>query len=153
MNPLAAARGAVLDFAAKLAQIALLGNVPPVRAGRRGAWSFAAALALDPRRRAASGGGASGERGLQEIAPRRRLPVDHFAGGENARQLFQHEGVVDLAPCDAAGAGNGARDRRGREEAQRQSLDARRERFRLAGNFARFAQQRDRGRREAGGLA
>ena len=43
---------------------------------------------------------------MHEVAASRGFPVDHFSGEEDARELFQHQGVIDFAPADAAGGGN-----------------------------------------------
>ena len=79
-------------------------------------------LARPTRRRAASRR-AGRECGLQQIAARRRLPVDHLAGDEESRTLPQHEALVDLTPRDAAGGRDRPGDRSGSDETKGAGLD------------------------------
>ena len=64
-----------------------------------------------------SDGGAEGR--LQQVAARRRFPVEHLAGDERAGHATQHERLVDLGECDPAGTGDGACDRHRRFDGQR----------------------------------
>jgi len=54
---------------------------------------------LDASRR----GAARGETGCEQIAARRRFPIQHLAGCKDTGKMFQHVALVDLAPGDAAG--------------------------------------------------
>ena len=51
--------------------------------------------------------GGGGEAGLDEVAAGGGFPVDHFAAGKDAGEFAELEVVVELAPGDAAGGGNG----------------------------------------------
>ena len=70
--------------------------------------------------------GAGGEAALHEVAAGGGFPVDHFPGEENAGELLQHEGRLQLIPAHAAGGGDGLIERPG--AAQRNEAV-----FRLAG--------------------
>ena len=60
---------------------------------------------------------------LQEIAAGRRLPVDHFAGDENARQSFSASiVVVEFTPGNAARGGNRFLDGTRAAQPQREML-------------------------------
>src|ERR1700733_3046857 len=105
-----------------------------------------------PTRRSAASRGAGRERGLEQIAAGRRLPVDHLAGNEDARALPQHEVLVDLTPRDPAGGRDRPGDRSGSDETNGAGLDMASERLAF-GKRSRFAQDVDRGRRKAGAFA
>ena len=54
-------------------------------------------------RRSGTGYTATGKTGGQQIATRRCFPVDHFAGAEHAREIFQHQMLVERIEAHTTG--------------------------------------------------
>ena len=96
---------------------------------------------------------ARAEAGLQQIAAGRSLPVQHFAGGEHARMVAQHQRRVQGVRAQTAGGGNRPLDRSGRHQTDRQRFDQRRQVAGVGARVQRFLHQPDGFRRQARLLA